>query len=237
MLFSPDKKFLFVHIPKTAGTSLKIALKPYEAKNPEAFTEDPKMLDFLQARSPRLKSQGMIFPNHIQVSTIQKLMNLDLNQLTVFTVIRNPWSRLFSLYQHYQRDSIHPYAKMANEYSFKKFVRFLLLNKKSAPCIDSLPQIDYLLNRKNRIGVNYLLKLEELIPALTVLCGKLELAIELPTMNVSSQNSSYVEVCDGETIQLISEYEKGIIALGKYVYGQEISSSHSVIEVGTVDNS
>lgn len=237
MLFSSERKFLFVHIPKTAGTSLKLALKPYEVSNPRAFTDDPQMLDFLQSRSQRLKAQGMIFPNHIQISTIQKLMNLNLNQFSVFTVIRNPWSRLFSLYKHYQRDSNHPYSKISNEYDFKEFVRFLLLNKTSSPHIDSLPQIHYLLNRKQRIGVNYLLKLEELVPALTILCGKLGIEIELPTANVSIQKFSYLDECDEETIQLISEYEKDIINLGKYVYGQSILPSKSFFEVSHVDNS
>ncbi len=233
MLLSSKEKLIFIHIPKTAGTSIKLALKPYETKKPSDFTQDQRLLQFINERPDRLKEQGMVFPNHMGIWDINKRMTLDLNQYTTFTIIRNPWARFLSLYKHYQRDPMHPYYKQANEYDLNGFAKFLINKQSSSPHVDSLPQINYLIDNSGQVKMNYLLKFEMLEQALDVLCKELGLKpIKLSKINASPQSHDYLKEYNTETWNLISEFEKGIIELGKYSNSpKEQQSTHSVIKI------
>lgn len=232
MLLSSNKQFIFIHIPKTAGSSIKLAFKPYETKEHSKFTLDPKLLHFLKNRSDRLKAKGMSFPSHMAIWDIQRRMTLDLNQFTLFTVIRNPWERFLSLYQHYQRDPMHPYSKQANKLDLNRFAGFLIDKQTSSPHIDSLPQVNYLLDKSGQVKVNYLLKFEMLEQALDILCKELNLEpVKLPRINVSPKAHNYLKEFDQETIELIAEYDRGIIEVGKYSTNPEQDTTHSVIKI------
>jgi len=82
-----DKPVLFVHVPKTAGTSVHRVL-----------TETPSWK--ITPESRRFYSR-MKHNNHIPVFVIERY-NI-LNNFFVFSIVRNPFTRAFSYYQHYKR--------------------------------------------------------------------------------------------------------------------------------------
>jgi hypothetical protein len=234
MLFSDQKNFLYIHIPKTAGSSLKLALKPYESTQPIAFVNDPELLDFIHNRSERLKNRGMTFPNHMRIRDVQRQMSVNLSKLTVFAMIRNPWERMQSLYDHYRRDPQHPYCEVANKLDLNHFVKFLMQVRQTQPYIDALPQMDYLTGKDGLIEVDYILKYEKMDQALSLLNKELQLMLTITRANAAPEHYRYA--MDKETQTLIHEYEKGIIGLAQYFYDKSIDPMISVIKVEKIDS-
>ena len=101
-----DKKILFVHIPKTAGTSIN----SYLTKNYlNAWYMDTKM-----KIDPRLFQHA---PFYLYEE------NIDLQDVFTFTVVRNPYTRAFSHYNH-----IKDRFKIRMTFNdFLKYIKFNLI--------------------------------------------------------------------------------------------------------------
>ena len=92
-----DRKLLFVHIPKCAGTSIEQAfgVAPFEWRKPNY----KNLVGWCPVRSV-----------HMQHLSIKELVELDfvtqdeLDALTIFTVVRNPVYRMISDYFWMMRD-------------------------------------------------------------------------------------------------------------------------------------
>ncbi len=93
--YSFKNKFCFIHIPKNAGVSILRALKP-------------KVADLKRVQSDRDRigiPRDGAFNDHYtypQCCETFRRMNLskELDDLNVFCIIRNPWDRMVSLYNH-----------------------------------------------------------------------------------------------------------------------------------------
>ena len=73
--------FIFIHIPKTAGTSISRALSPYVTER------------------KLHKSRDSVLSGHITLRELRAKKELQLDKFT-FAFVRNPWERMQSLY-HY----------------------------------------------------------------------------------------------------------------------------------------
>ncbi len=122
MIISPARRYIFVHIPKTGGTSLALALEARAKADDILIGDTPKA----KARKRRLKGlecSGRLW-KHSRISDIEGLAAAEpLEKFFVFTIVRDPWERVLSLY-HWLRDQTfsHISVDRAKSLSFKDFV-------------------------------------------------------------------------------------------------------------------
>lgn len=95
MILSEEKKFIFFHIPKTAGSSLRKILSPYTSEF--NFTYDRKLGH----------------PYHIKQSYIKDQLQVDLYDYYEFVVVRDPLERLISMFNHGRREQFGEFYKFA----------------------------------------------------------------------------------------------------------------------------
>jgi len=103
MLISESKSFLFVHVQKTAGTSLAEILKPH-ALNPASGRMNKLASDLGLVRDWR----KFHFRKHANLRKAQSVIPAPVyDGLFKFAFVRNPWERLVSWYQYVQRTPLH----------------------------------------------------------------------------------------------------------------------------------
>ncbi len=120
MLLSPRHGFLFVHIAKTGGTSLRAALRRLQYRDPYY----PLM--FLCSRLSHLSRHriGSKFPRHAKVIAAKEMLPAALfERLFKFAFVRNPWDLQVSSYHHIRRE--RP-ALMVGHEGFADFLRWKL---------------------------------------------------------------------------------------------------------------
>jgi len=103
MLISESKSFLFVHVQKTAGTSLADILKPH-ALHPADGHLNKLASDLGLVRDWR----KFHFRKHANLRKAQSLIPAPVyDSLFKFGFVRNPWERLVSWYHYVQKTPSH----------------------------------------------------------------------------------------------------------------------------------
>ena len=122
MILSRGRRYVFVHIPKTGGTALTLALESRAMKDDILVGDTPKAI----ARRARIK--GDPATTHLRKhSTLSELGGLlspaEMDSFFIFTLVRNPWDRLVSYY-HWLRDQgfYHPAVTLAKQVDFSAFL-------------------------------------------------------------------------------------------------------------------
>lgn len=91
-MLSRSHRFLFIHIPKTAGNSIQRALLPYSEDRMVTLAPYQDGIDRFEIRSPRLD----VHKHSTLAEYRAKLSDQEYADLFVFHVIRNPWDRCVS---------------------------------------------------------------------------------------------------------------------------------------------
>ena len=197
MILSPKYKFMFLHIPKSAGTTIRSILKTKDKKIKEIF-------------------------GHPTFSEIQT--KYDVSNYYKFTFTRNPWDRFVSTFFYLKKNNKN--EKLLNEarkkvcnYSFASFVKELHLEKNQFSkhyFIHFRPQIHFLESMDN---IDFIGRFENIQEDFDVVCDKIGISHqELPHFN-RVKHKHYTEYYDDETRQIVAKmYAKDIEYFG-YEFG------------------
>ncbi|MEO1537233.1 MAG: sulfotransferase family 2 domain-containing protein [Pseudomonadota bacterium] len=179
MIISAGRGYIFVHIPKTGGTSLTLALEARAKADDIIVADTPKG----QRRKQRLKalSPPRRLWKHSRLSDIDGMSGLP-DPAFVFTLVRNPWDRVVSLYHWSRMQGFdHPMINAAKTLPFDAFL--------TDPAILSALKNDtaatYVTDRSGCVHCDAFVRLEHLATDLAPVEAHLGFKLDLPHVNAS----------------------------------------------------
>lgn len=122
MIISRGRRFIFVHIPKTGGTALALALEARAMRDDILIGDTPKA----RARAGRLRglrTAGRLW-KHSALSDIAGLVSdEEIAAFFTLTLVRNPWDRAVSYYHWLRVQSFsHPAVGLSQVHDFAGFL-------------------------------------------------------------------------------------------------------------------
>ncbi|MES9942986.1 MAG: sulfotransferase family 2 domain-containing protein [Candidatus Thiodiazotropha sp. 6PLUC2] len=153
MLLSIKYNFLFVHIAKTGGTSVRSALQPLRWRDPWYYPM------FLCSRFSHMSGHriGTKFPRHSRIVAAKELLPESFfNDLYKFAIVRNPWDLQVSSYHHIRRERPHLLEHIED---FDHFIRWKLDPQRAYQYhVDTSiqSQLDYLIDLQGNILVDFI---------------------------------------------------------------------------------
>jgi len=178
---------IFIHIPKTAGVSLVKSIFGH-----------------------------VTLEGHRSVSFYKQVFGTRYSDFFTFTIVRNPWDRLYSAYKFLQKGGINIHDKNAFEThlsTYKDFEDFVLkgLNEKIIwEIMHLIPQYEFVCDKNGKIIVDYVGKFENLKESVDEINDILKLDFELKHHN-KTDNKDYKDIYTTEMIEKVHQiYQKDI---------------------------
>jgi len=188
------KPFIFVHIPKCAGTSIEKALIPIVSD----YTD---FKDFCEKERTKFWLPGNKGLQHSKIRRYGQCFNL--NEYFKFTFVRNPWDRAISqiLYLRAKNGS-----STFSGNNFKNHLKIYCSSNKNVQGHDlGACQLDYLLDDSGKLSVDFVAKFESLLPDFKTICSNLNINTipYLPHIFNSFRNRHYSTYYDMESKEWI----------------------------------
>jgi hypothetical protein len=187
MIISLGRKYIFVHAPKTAGTSMALALEARAMKDDIMLGDTPKAVK-RRKRLKDVKAAGRLW-KHSTLADIDGLIAPEqMDDLFTFTLVRNPWDRMVSYYHWLQVQAFqHDAVTLANTLTFKEFAQ-------SAPITNSFkatPAHHYMTDAMGKARCSAYIRIEHFAEDVVPLVDHLGFDLMLDHVNVSSRRSIY----------------------------------------------
>jgi hypothetical protein len=243
MIISHKHKFVYVHIPKTGGTSIKDALAPYGQRF--TFHEGYKIPNL---RRPGASSTSVYHPTASEIRDYFLKMGWDWDAYFKFSFIRNPWDQLVSAY--YYRDA---YLSENSRYSKKvkwlfdimsacRFVsksnprvekiynKFLTIKKrhpkfesilKNTP-LTNIAATLWCLDTDDSTMLDFIGRFENLQEDFNTVCNKIGISRQELPHNNKSKHKHYTEYYTDETRDIVAEKLAMDIEYFGYKFGEDV---------------
>jgi hypothetical protein len=203
MILSNRYNFLFVHIAKTGGSSMRSALNRIRWRDPLY------PFQFICSRFSHMTGHrlGTKFPRHARIIAAKEMLPHDVfAKLFKFAFVRNPWDVQVSAYHHLLRD--HPHL-LAGRESFADYLRYRLDPERPWDYyIDGLsqPQVDYLIDLDGTILADFVGRFETLAEDYQHIADKIGIANPLPHRRQEKARKDYREYYSSELVDLVAQH-------------------------------
>ncbi|MBS9717102.1 sulfotransferase family 2 domain-containing protein [Pseudohalocynthiibacter aestuariivivens] len=200
MIISRGRRYIFIHIPKTGGTSMALALETRAMKDDIMLGDTPKAVK-RRHRVKGVPTSGRLW-KHSRLAGIYGLVTQeDVENFYIFTMVRNPWDRLVSYYRWLRVQTFkHPAVTLAKVHNFSNFLN----HAETKSSIRREPYGSYVRDANGVERCALFVRLEHLEQDLNPLESHLGFAMRpFPQTNASKREQDYRTVYSDQDAELV----------------------------------
>ncbi|MHA6267029.1 sulfotransferase family 2 domain-containing protein [Aliiroseovarius sp. CAU 1755] len=158
MIISRGRKYIFVHPPKTGGTSLALALENRAMADDIMLGDTPKAVK-RRRRLKNITAAGRLWKHSTLRDIVGLVTQAEIDRFFIVTLVRNPWDRMVSYYhwlkgQHFD----HPAVDLAHVLTFSEFLNHPFV----ADSFAAAPFGDYVTDARGQERCDLFVRLEHL---------------------------------------------------------------------------
>lgn len=213
MIVSHSKKFVFIHIFKTAGTSIRAALLPYQSTKLQAVIHAYRLAWTVTPRpiSRKITHRFGRIKHGNYLNATRWITEEQMRDYFKFAFVRNPWDWTVSLYFYILQDKKHHwYPDVAKMAEFGEFLDFYLATKPRT-------QKSFLVNSKDEMMMDFVGRFENISDDFAHICRRLNIQETLEKKN-TSKHKPYAEYYTPERRDALGEWFREDIEAFKYSF-------------------
>ncbi|GAA6206946.1 sulfotransferase family 2 domain-containing protein [Cognatishimia sp. WU-CL00825] len=214
MIISRGRKSLFVHIPKTGGTALALALEARAMKDDIMTGDTPKALK-RRRRLKDVQTSGRLW-KHSGLADIEGLVSAqEIQDFFTFTLVRNPWDRAVSYYHWLRGQSFdHAAVMLSKVLTFNEFIA----HPQTQTSFRANPYHRYMTMRSGLEKCDLYIRLEHFADDAQPLFQHLGFSLELARINSSERDPDYRRYYCEESAAIVAECSAADIKKFGYSY-------------------
>ena len=208
MILSHNKKFIYFHVYKVAGTSIRKALKDYDDLSFADFPLHKNVQFFIGSRIWFLSTWAV---DHIKSEEAKFYLPEEMfNSYFKFSFVRNPWDWQVSIYHYMMQFKFHPQHRLVSKMkSFDEYIEWRVN-------FDLELQREFVYDKEGNKLVDFVGRFETINDDFKYVCSKLNLTdINLPVTN-QSKHRYYKDYYNDHTKKLIGDAFKSDIETFNY---------------------
>ena len=177
MLVSESHEFMFVHVPRTGGSSARRVLEPCSTR------PSRRRLNKLGSHLGVVPWRRRYFAVHTTLAEAQSAIPREIYQrLFKFAIVRNPWDRLVSQYYYVRNNPAHHRHRLIRSLrGFEEYVDYEIKRNK-------FTQLPIIVDRSGNIGLDFIGRFERLDRDVAHAFDHLGLESDLPHINESHKD-------------------------------------------------
>jgi hypothetical protein len=220
MIISHDKKFIFIHIPRTGGTVIsKSICKSMGIDNWKSFIGEPKRLSpYDHPLEPEGFDRGWKRGyKHFTAKEAKKRVGKNMwKSYFKFTFVRNPWDRTISMYLKKRKECPKLVKKLWPKnktiFNFLVQARYGIMDKESHQQLDSLEF------ENGSLDIDFVGKYENIKKDFGRVCSEIGVNASLVGEHDATQHRNYKNYYNKTTKKIILEKNKDDIEYFEYSF-------------------
>lgn len=208
-MISDTLNCIFVHVPKTGGTSIEDVLWPGER------TEAQLWRGMIDRYHNKYQTGGL---QHLLATQIREEVGAQrFGECYRFSFVRNPWERAVSQYAYMlQKKYLRDFVGMKEDDDFPRYLSLIQERRH----VQWMAQVDFLFDQSGECLVNFVGRFERLREDAAVVFEKVGVSCaELPHSRASTHRR-YTEYYDPETKRIIEHFYGADIERFAYKFGE-----------------
>ncbi len=194
MIVSHDKQFVFIHVYKVAGQSVRAALDPYVEKPATAIGRLAERISQLGW----LNRFRAVSPHASALETRAFLGPEVYDAYYKFAFVRNPWDWQVSLYHYLKQSPLHPQYWMSRQFSnFDDYFEWRCSDERRL-------QKSFLTDESGELMVDFVGRFETLSEDFEKICAQVGIESTLPHRN-RSKHEGYKAYYNDRTRALVAD--------------------------------
>jgi hypothetical protein len=218
MILSKKYNFIFIHIWKTGGTSVRESLikgihkRKFIQKLNVFYDRVIAKLTRIYLNKPISFIGILIVPSHLSATELKNLIGEEkYNRYFKFAFVRNPWDFYISLYLYIRQSKKHPHHKIISKLSFGDFLEIQLKN-------NEFSQKKMIYDKNGNLLVDYIGRFENINDDFAKICNILGIENNLIHINKTKRSYNYRDYYDDYLRKKVAEIAKEDIETFNYEF-------------------